>query len=116
MWIIPDFFMFVHAIWLALTIIFLNQLSFLGFMEGIIVSFRRGRHTQTDNQMLVKVRDIDDKEKASKLIGKNVMWKSPAGKEIKGTVRAAHGNNGIVRVLFEKGMPGQSLGENVRIE
>lgn len=85
-------------------------------MEGVIVSFRRGGHTQTDNQMLVNVKDVDSKEKASELIGKAVIWKSPAGKEIKGKVSNVHGNKGVLRVLFEKGMPGQSIGTKVDIE
>lgn len=80
------------------------------------MSFRRGRHTQTDNQMLVNVKDSDSKEKAAKLVGKAVVWKSPAGKEIKGEVRAAHGNKGVLRVLFERGMPGQSLGTKVNVQ
>lgn len=84
-------------------------------MEGVIVSFRRGKHVQHNNQMIVKVNEVDSKEKASSLVGKNVVWKSPAGKEIKGLVRAAHGNKGALRVLFEKGMPGQSLGNKVTV-
>ena len=85
-------------------------------MEGIIASFRRGRHTQTDNQMLINVKEVDNLEKASKLVGKTVVWKSPAGKEIKGKIRSAHGSNGVLRALFERGMPGQSLGSKVKIE
>jgi len=85
-------------------------------MEGIIVSFRRGRHTQSNNQMIVNADGVDSKEKASKLVGKVVVWKSPAGKEIKGSVRSAHGAKGALRVLFESGMPGQSLGNKVKIE
>ena len=84
-------------------------------MEGVIVSFRRGRHTQHHNQMVVSVNEIGNKEKATSLVGKNVVWKSPAGKEIKGIVGAAHGNNGALRVLFESGMPGQSLGNKVKV-
>ena len=85
-------------------------------MEGSIVNFRRGRHTQYTNQMIVLVDSIENKEKAAALIGKNIVWKSPAGKEIKGVVRAAHGRNGFLRVLFEKGMPGQSIGNKVKVE
>ncbi len=85
-------------------------------MEGIIASYRRGRHTQTDNQMLINIKEIDSKEKASKLVGKTVTWKSPAGKEIKGKIRNVHGSKGVVRALFELGMPGQSLGSKVKIE
>jgi large subunit ribosomal protein L35Ae len=85
-------------------------------MEGIISSFRRGKHTQTTNQMIVKPAGVEKKEDAVKLIGKTVSWKSPAGKEIKGKVAKEHGRNGSVRVLFETGMPGQSLGSKVSIQ
>ncbi len=65
--------------------------------------------------MIVVVKGVDGKEKASELVGKAVSWKSPAGKEIKGKVRSAHGNKGAVRVLFETGMPGQAIGDKVVI-
>ena len=66
--------------------------------------------------MIVIVDSVENKEKASSLVGKNVVWKSPSGKEIKGIVRAAHGRNGALRVLFETGMPGQSIGNKVKVE
>ena len=96
--------------------IFLNKLKFLWSMQGIIANFRVGRHTQKSNQMIVKPEGVDSKDKAVKLIGKEVVWKSPAGKEIKGRVSKEHGRNGFVRVLFEKGMPGQSIGKKVEIK
>lgn len=85
-------------------------------MEAVIVNFRRGRNNQHDNQMVIKVDGISSKEKAGSLLGKKVSWKSPAGKEIKGIVKAAHGNSGAVRVIWEKGMPGQAIGSKVKIE
>ena len=85
-------------------------------MEGIIGSFRGGRHTQKPNQMIIKPKGVDNKEKAVKLVGQEVVWKSPAGKEIKGKVAKEHGRNGFVRVLFEKGMPGQSIGTKVEFK
>lgn len=85
-------------------------------MEARITSFRRGRKTQYSNQMLISVKGIDNKEKAIPLVGKKVIWTSSAKKEIKGEIRSAHGGKGILRVLFEKGMPGQSVGNDVRIE
>lgn len=84
-------------------------------MEGIISNYRGARHTQKDNQMIV-ISDATSKEDAEKLVGKTVSWKSPAGKEIKGKVTFAHGSKGAVRVLFETGMPGQSLGTKVTIQ
>lgn len=65
--------------------------------------------------MVVVVKGVDNKDKAKGLVGKKVVWKSPASKEIKGEIRAAHGNSGAVRVLFEKGMPGQAVGSKVEI-
>jgi len=85
-------------------------------MEGIIINFKRGRNTQSDNQMIVQVTSIDSKDKAKALVGKKVVWKSPAGKEIKGEVRNFHGNKGALRVMFEKGMPGQAMGTKVLIQ
>ncbi len=84
-------------------------------MEGLITSYRRSRHTQTSDQMIVGVQGVDSRGNASKLVGKKVTFKTPSGKEIQGEVRGAHGNSGAVRVLFETGMPGQSLGAKVSI-
>lgn len=84
-------------------------------MEGIIKNFKRARHHQTTNQMIIVVKGVEKKEKAASLVGKRVVWKSPAGKEINGEVRSAHGNSGAIRVLFNKGMPGQAIGEKVEI-
>ena len=85
-------------------------------MQGTIVNFRRGRRTQKTNHIIIDLKDSDTKEKAAKLVGKSVVWKSPAGKEIKGKVASSHGNKGAIRVIFEKGMPGQSLGKKVELE
>jgi large subunit ribosomal protein L35Ae len=82
-------------------------------MDGKIISFRRGLKTQYKYQMIVKVNDITNKEKAKTLINKKAIWKSPSGKEIKGEVTQIHGSNGALRVRFEKGLPGQSLGTKV---
>ena len=85
-------------------------------MEAVIVNFRGSRHRQTGNHMVLKINSVDNKEKAAKLVGKAVSWHSPAGKEIKGKVAAAHGNSGAVRAIFETGMPGQSVGSKAKIE
>ena len=66
--------------------------------------------------MIVYLDEVKKRDKASELVGKQVVWKSPAGKEINGKVASAHGNKGAVRVIFEKGMPGQSLGSKVEIK
>jgi large subunit ribosomal protein L35Ae len=87
-------------------------------MKGIVVNVRRGRHTVYENQAIVRVEGIDSREKAQELVGKEVIWKTPGkkGKVIKGKITAAHGNKGYVRVLFEKGVPGQMIGDEVEIQ
>ncbi|PIN87349.1 50S ribosomal protein L35ae [Candidatus Woesearchaeota archaeon CG10_big_fil_rev_8_21_14_0_10_44_13] len=85
-------------------------------MEAIIVNFRQGRTTQKENHMILKVEGVDSKDKAAKLLEKKVTWKSPAGKEIKGIIKSAHGNKGALRAIFEKGMPGQAIGSKVKVE
>ncbi len=81
-------------------------------MRGVIVSFRRGRKTQYKRQMIIKIGG-----EASSYIGKSVVWTSPGKKkkEIKGTISALHGHNGNVRVVFERGLPGESIGTEVNI-
>ena len=85
-------------------------------MEGIIVNFRQGRHHQKDNHLVISVKGYSDKEKAKELVGKVVVWTSPAGKELKGKIAAVHGNSGAVRAIFDTGMPGQSVGSKIKIE
>jgi large subunit ribosomal protein L35Ae len=82
-------------------------------MEGTIVNFRMARHHQKTNHMIIKVKDYDNREKAKELIGKQVVWKSPTGKELKGKIVREHGNKGAVRAIFERGMPGQSISQKV---
>jgi len=92
-----------------------NWRSF-GKMEGTVNNFRRARHHQYTNQMIITLEGYDTKEESEKLIGKKVTWTSPAGKEIVGEVRALHGNGGAIRALFEKGLPGQAIGTKVKVE
>ena len=84
-------------------------------MEGLILNFRGGRHTQNNYEMIIKVSGIDSKTKAEKLVNKSVEWTSPSGKAIKGKIIKAHGNKGAVRARFEKGMPGQSISTKVKV-
>lgn len=84
-------------------------------MNGVIVNYRRGARTQTDNQMIILADGVDSKEKAEKLIKKTVVYKTTSGKELKGKITFVHGRKGAVRAIFETGMPGQALGQRVEI-
>ncbi|HLC87290.1 MAG TPA: 50S ribosomal protein L35ae [Candidatus Nanoarchaeia archaeon] len=84
-------------------------------MKGKVVQFRMGRHTVKPRHFLIEIDGLKTKTDAEKLIGKEVSWKSPAGKIIKGKISGAHGNKGVMRAIFEKGLPGQSIGTEVII-
>jgi large subunit ribosomal protein L35Ae len=85
-------------------------------MKAKVIQFRRGRHTYKPRHFLLEVEGSKTRKDAEKFIGKNVEWKSPAGKRIKGKIAGAHGNNGIVRAIFEKGLPGQAVTTEVEIK
>jgi len=92
-----------------------NKLELLG-IEGVISNYRRGRHTVHPKHCILVFPNIKTRKEANKLIGRTVVWLTPSGKELKGVISRAHGNNGAVRAHFKKaGVPGQALGQKVKI-
>ena len=85
-------------------------------MQGRVIQFRRGRHTIHERHFLIEIEGTSSRKDAEKFVGKEVVWKSPAGKMIKGKVSSAHGNKGVVRAIFEKGLPGQAVTTKVEIK
>jgi large subunit ribosomal protein L35Ae len=81
-----------------------------------ILQFRRGRHTVHERHFLIEIEGVSDRKSAEKYVGKKVEWKSPAGKVIKGEISSAHGNKGVVRAIFERGLPGQAITTNVEVK
>jgi large subunit ribosomal protein L35Ae len=84
--------------------------------RGKVVQFRRGRHTIHERHFLVELEGVSSRKDAEKFAGKEVEWKSPAGKVIKGKIAAPHGNKGVVRAIFEKGLPGQAVTTSVEVK
>ena len=87
----------------------------MGIMKGIVIQFRRGRHTQEEKHFILDL-GAKNRKDAEILVGKEVSWKSLSGKIIKGKVSSAHGNKGLVRAIFEKGLPGQSIGTEIEMK
>ena len=85
-------------------------------MKGKVIQFRRGRHKIHERHFLIEIEAVKTREDAQKLTGKEVTWKSPAGKIISGKVSGAHGNKGVVRAIFEKGLPGQAITTEVEVK
>jgi len=84
-------------------------------MKGIVVQFRRGRKIIHERHFLLDL-GFTNREEAKKSAGKEVIWKSSSGKEIKGKISDAHGNKGLVRAIFEKGLPGQAVTTEVEVK
>ena len=84
--------------------------------KGKVIQFRRGRRTVHEKHFLIEIEKVTDRAEAEKFIGKDIEWKSPAGKIIKGKIAGAHGNNGLVRAIFEKGLPGQAITTEVEVK
>ena len=82
--------------------------------NAIIIQFRRGKRTITEKHFLIEIEGSDSRDKAKKFVGQEVVWTSPAKTEIKGKIASAHGNNGVVRAIFERGLPGQAIGTEVK--
>ncbi|HDI10475.1 MAG TPA: 50S ribosomal protein L35ae [Euryarchaeota archaeon] len=78
------------------------------------MNVRRGRRTVRERHYLLVPKGIEEKRIPS-LIGRTVVWESPKGKRIKGKITSLHGNKGVLRAIFERGLPGEALGTKVRI-
>lgn len=75
---------------------------------GKVIQFRRGVNVIHERHFLLDF-GMTSRAEAEKLKGKNVEWKSPAGRIIAGKISGAHGNKGLVRAIFERGLPGQAI-------
>ena len=84
-------------------------------MKGIVVQFRRGRHRVHERHYLLDL-GLTSRDEAKKMAGKHVSWKSPAGKIISGKISDAHGTKGLVRAIFETGLPGQAVTTEVEVK
>lgn len=87
-------------------------------VKGLVIQFRRGRRNYTPRHFLIEVAGVVGRENAMKFVGKEVSWTSP-GKEkkvLKGKISSAHGNKGLVRAVFEVGLPGQAIGTECEVK
>ena len=80
-----------------------------------VVQFRRSLKHIHERHFILNV-EAKDRKDAEKFLGKHVEWKSVAGKIIRGKISGTHGNKGMVRAIFERGLPGQALNTEVEIK
>ena len=85
-------------------------------MKGVVSAFRQGRHHQKENHVIAHLDGVESRESAKELVGKSADWKTETGKIISGKVADAHGNGGAVRIIFDKGLPGQALESELEVK
>jgi large subunit ribosomal protein L35Ae len=83
-------------------------------IRGRITNYRTGIREQTSQECLIEFENVTSVALASKLIGQKVTWKNSSTKLV-GKVRGPHGRNGMVRVRFVRGVPGQAIGSIVEL-
>ena len=81
--------------------------------RGIVTSYRRGKHLQHTNQVILVFDEIKTRAEAAALVSRKVKWMTEGEKEILGKILGAHGNSGAVRAKFNTNLPGQAIGTPV---
>lgn len=81
--------------------------------KGVVSSYRRGKHLQHPNQVILVFSETKTRSQAAALVGRKVKWTTPGENEILGKVLSAHGNGGAVRAKFNTNLPGQAIGTPV---
>jgi large subunit ribosomal protein L35Ae len=81
---------------------------------GRVMNYRIGIRTQMSHECLVQFTGVVSAAQAGQLLGKKVLWKGNNKRHV-GKIVGFHGKNGVVRVKFKKGLPGQALGTIVEL-
>ena len=83
-------------------------------MKGLLISFRRGKRTVQPNHGLIETKEIKSKADTSKMLGKKVSLPTK-NSAITGKIVSAHGNKGVMRVIFKKAISKDMFGKQVEI-
>ncbi len=84
-------------------------------VHGRITNYRIGIREQKSNECLIEFENVTSVASASKLVGQKVSWKN-GNVNLVGKIRGPHGKNGMVRVRFVRGVPGQAIGSIVELK
>jgi large subunit ribosomal protein L35Ae len=81
---------------------------------GRITNYRIGIRTQTPKECLIEFKGVTSAGLAGHLVGRKVTWKGKNKIHV-GKVVGPHGGNGMVKVRFRRGVPGQAIGTIVEL-
>ncbi|TFF86529.1 50S ribosomal protein L35ae [Candidatus Thorarchaeota archaeon] len=84
--------------------------------RGVVTSYRRSKHLQHPNQVILLFDGISSRSEAATIVGRKVEWVSDTGREFLGKILAPHGNSGAVRAKFRTNLPGQAIGTPVTLQ
>lgn len=90
------------------------------------MGYRRSRHTQRENQSLIKIEGVRSSNDAKWYLGKRLVYSYRAktlmnGKKVNGTknilgkVIGTHGTTGTIRGKFNANLPSQAIGRMVKV-
>jgi large subunit ribosomal protein L35Ae len=79
-----------------------------------IVNYRIGIRTQMPKWCLIQIISENTVSKAGQLVGRKMILKFGKNSFI-GRIVCLHGQKGVVKVKFQKGIPGQALGARVEL-
>ena len=80
---------------------------------GFIINYRLGKKTQKPKECLIKIPGMGASE-AGQFMGIRVCWPADEPK-IYGKIVSLHGRQGILKVKFKKGIPGQALNSRIKL-
>jgi len=81
---------------------------------GTIVNYRIGIGTQKPKECLIQFAHVNSASLACQLINRKVVWKQ-GNIKLMGKIAGSHGKKGVIKVKFQKGVPGQALGTTVEL-
>jgi large subunit ribosomal protein L35Ae len=81
---------------------------------GTIVNYRIGIRTQMSKWCLIRIMGENTVSNVGLLVGRKMILKFGENSFV-GRIMDLHGKKGVVKVKFQKGMPGQALGAKVEL-
>ena len=93
------------------------------YVKGVFTGFKRNRINQRMSKALIKIQGVEDRQSTYWYKGKKIAYIYKAHNKVRntkyrviwGTVRRAHGNNGMVIAVFKHNLPARAMGAQVRI-
>jgi large subunit ribosomal protein L35Ae len=81
---------------------------------GTIVNYRIGIRTQMPKWCLIQIMGENTVSNVGQLVGRRIILKFGKNSFV-GRIMDLHGKKGVVKVKFQKGIPGQALGAKVEL-